>query len=71
MNKLIAIIIDYESDTFNARAQRVTRKEARLIAQSLLNDFYTMVEEGGRMYCDGMLLDYRLDAIRSLLQEGD
>lgn len=66
MTKLIAIILAYESDTFNAKARKVTRKEARALAKWMLFDFYKMVEEGGRMHCDGVLLDFRLDSIRSV-----
>jgi len=64
MDKLVKIIREYESDTFNARALGVTRKEAHLIAERLLSKLCEIVEEGGYLRCDGDTLSIMLNNVR-------
>ncbi len=61
---LTQIILEYESDTFNAKMLRVTKAEARTIARKLFLDLCRIVEEGGRMTCDGVRLTEELENIR-------
>jgi hypothetical protein len=64
MNDLAEAIRTYESDTFNARASRVTKQEAWMIAQALFARLLLMVREGGQMHCDGTVLADMLEAVR-------
>jgi hypothetical protein len=64
MEPLINLILSYESDTFNAVALGVTAQEAEMIARSLFMDLCNVVEQGGHIWCDGLLLASRLEDFR-------
>lgn len=66
---LTAIIREYESDTFNARASRVTVAESVVIAQRLMRNLCDIVEAGGRMSCDGVRLAEMLEDIRETVND--
>lgn len=64
MDKIADIILRYESDTFDAGALGVTRKEARQMAARLFMRLCKVVEEGGQLRCDGDVLSSMLDDVR-------
>lgn len=64
MDRIAHIILAYESDTFSASALNVTRKEARMMAAKFFERLCGVVEEGGTLRSDGVVLSDMLDDIR-------
>lgn len=64
MDKLVSIILAYESDTFSATGSALTPADAHAMATKLFDKFCTIVAEGGLFRCDGDVLSCILDEVR-------
>ena len=64
MDPLIKLIMSYESDTFSASQEQLTEQEAEMLARGLFTDLCRIVESGGHLWCDGLLLASRLEDLR-------
>ncbi len=64
MDRIANIILEYESDTFNAFELGVTPQDAHDMAALLFDRLCKVVDEGGTLRCDGDVLAELFDTVR-------
>ncbi len=59
MNKLLQVLMAYESDTFSASGSKITKAEAKKVANELIADWIDT-------HLDGVSIDIFLDKVRGV-----